>query len=268
MATQAAGKLACYDEWVQGRREWTTFGAVLLTGALAACSFDTSVLVDNQEPGATDGGAPAGDGGITPTPDASTSAADAAPSVVDLSPSGDLEESDEIGGSGGGEFGPVSCPVGYVLIGVDADFYLGSDGGAGFCNVRARCSQLRHDNGTLERFGNVEVAPTGMQIGFCGGGETPLPALECASHQFVTGLSMRTSGLYSAPTEMQLQCATATAAGGVIPENVTTSWGQIIGMVDSDVSTACPEQTAATGFGGRVGAVIDAIGLGCQRLAP
>lgn len=248
-------------------RQFAVRVVVLVSGlAAAGCSFDSSVFVESAEPSAADAapGEPQPDGAAGP--DASVGAqADAAPAgPEDIVPAGGISQSDMVGGSGGGSFGPIACPDGEFLIGLDGSFYLGGDNGAGLCTVQVRCSKVRFDDeGSIEHYGEVSALPADS-IGFCGGNMTPLPPLRCADNQLVTELQARTSGSFGAITEVQLRCATVNQDGEVLLENFTDSWGQIVGMVQDDQTTSCPSNAVAVGLVGRVGAVIDAMALGCQ----
>jgi len=232
------------------------------TLGLASCSFDTSVRASDEEPsGVVDASFAQPDGSAVSNPDA----AGPGGSIV---PDPESTGSGDVGGNGGSPFGPVSCPEGELLIGVEGDFYQGDDDGAGFCNVRARCSQVRlGQSGRIEHVGDVTSRPEGNAIGFCGGPTTAIAPVECGADQVVTGLSARMSGQYGAVTELQLRCATIDSNGQVQNENFTESWGFIVNNVTGNESTSCPEQTVATALEGRVGAVIDALGLRCSRVA-
>lgn len=243
---------------------------VVLASGLAAigCSFDSSVFVESAEPSAADAalGDPQPDGGANVADAGVGVPHDAAPAgPEDIVPAGGITQSDMIGGQGGGSFGPISCPAEEFLIGLDGSFYLGGDNGAGLCNVQVRCSKVRfNDDGSIEHYGKVSALPASDLIGFCGGNMTPLPALRCAENQVVTALHARTSGGFGAITEVQLRCGTVNQGGEVLLENLTDSWGQIVGAVQDDLATSCPSDTAAIALVGRVGAVIDAMAIGCQ----
>ncbi len=184
-----------------------------------------------------------------------------------LRPVGLVSQSDSLGGTTGSLFGPTYCPAGSVVVGLDGDFYLGGDDGAGFCEVQAVCAELSIQGSQVSHT-NLSQVPVGTTVGDCGTNRIPQEALLCPDQQVVVGLAATQGGLYLALTEIELRCGAIDSTGFIFNRAFTELWGQPVAPAGTRQRADCTDPSVAVGIHGRAGIVINRLGFLCQSLSP
>jgi Collagen triple helix repeat (20 copies) len=157
--------------------------------------------------------------------------------------------SDPAGGSGGSPFGPITCPANQVAVGLVVR--AGNDVDA----VTMKCAPVTSFAVTVAGIRATTGAVTLTATAGNPAGGSPND-LTCAGGSVVTSVEGTFTGSINA---MRAVC---TPIGGG-PTNATP-FGGTPRPGGTSFSAACPSGTAATGFQGRAGALVDQIQLRCQ----